>query len=417
MCACDALQQNLWFFFEKHADSPSKRQTNMTGSKRKKAAATTATGLKKGDIVWVRPGIGPHEEPAIVLETGCEYEDNPDKDDNSSSSSSTEDDDKRTDATIKTDGIRCRFTVSNYDAVFAGTMVRPFDDSSTKRSRRQTDRLLPTSVLSSTSAPRTKPNIAKQPPTPKLAADNPSSASEGEDSEDETDGSEQKANASPYFSEGTHDEEPKEESYDSSDGEALATLKAKAATTKPKPKPKPKQKPTPKTNTAKKGSSKATPKATKKASEEPTKRAAKGEQKKKQKETKATVVKKTTNKGSPAPAPLIQHNNSSSDEDEEDRPYKIEYSVSGRAKCRRCDETIEKGSLRVSHVPLFNGKVSTRTRKQPSRRTSTQTDMHHIPTYHSSFNHSFTRSYDLQQMNSRGIRYIGISNAQYSQRK
>ncbi|CAB9496901.1 regulator of chromatin subfamily A member 3-like 1 [Seminavis robusta] len=45
-----------------------------------------------------------------------------------------------------------------------------------------------------------------------------------------------------------------------------------------------------------------------------------------------------------------------SDVDDEDRPYLADYAPSGRATCRRCDETIAKGELRLSHVPLFRGK-------------------------------------------------------------
>ena len=37
--------------------------------------------------------------------------------------------------------------------------------------------------------------------------------------------------------------------------------------------------------------------------------------------------------------------------------YKIGYSPSGRATCRRCDEKIVKNELRVSYRPLFRGKV------------------------------------------------------------
>ena len=36
--------------------------------------------------------------------------------------------------------------------------------------------------------------------------------------------------------------------------------------------------------------------------------------------------------------------------------FKIEYSTTGRATCKRCDEKIAKGALRVSHIPLFRGK-------------------------------------------------------------
>jgi hypothetical protein len=45
------------------------------------------------------------------------------------------------------------------------------------------------------------------------------------------------------------------------------------------------------------------------------------------------------------------------DVDDDDKPYKVEYSSTGRATCRRCDELIRKGELRVSHVPLFRGKA------------------------------------------------------------
>lgn len=44
------------------------------------------------------------------------------------------------------------------------------------------------------------------------------------------------------------------------------------------------------------------------------------------------------------------------DSPDEDKPFQVEYATSGRATCRRCDEVILKGTLRVSHVPLFRGK-------------------------------------------------------------
>ena len=34
----------------------------------------------------------------------------------------------------------------------------------------------------------------------------------------------------------------------------------------------------------------------------------------------------------------------------------VHYSPTGRATCRRCDEVIKKGDVRVSFVPLFNGR-------------------------------------------------------------
>jgi hypothetical protein len=47
---------------------------------------------------------------------------------------------------------------------------------------------------------------------------------------------------------------------------------------------------------------------------------------------------------------------SASDEDAEDRPFTVDYAPTSRATCRRCDQSILKGSLRVTHVPLFRGK-------------------------------------------------------------
>ena len=37
-------------------------------------------------------------------------------------------------------------------------------------------------------------------------------------------------------------------------------------------------------------------------------------------------------------------------------PYIVEYSKTGRATCRTCDDRIAKGELRVGHTPLFRGK-------------------------------------------------------------
>jgi Poly(ADP-ribose) polymerase and DNA-Ligase Zn-finger region len=51
------------------------------------------------------------------------------------------------------------------------------------------------------------------------------------------------------------------------------------------------------------------------------------------------------------------HNDDRQDnDDEEDRPFTVEYATSSRATCRRCDAVIGKGDIRISHVPLFRGK-------------------------------------------------------------
>jgi hypothetical protein len=53
----------------------------------------------------------------------------------------------------------------------------------------------------------------------------------------------------------------------------------------------------------------------------------------------------------------VSSHDSSGEESDDDRPFQVEYSTTGRATCRRCDELIPTGALRVSHVPLFRGKV------------------------------------------------------------
>jgi hypothetical protein len=44
------------------------------------------------------------------------------------------------------------------------------------------------------------------------------------------------------------------------------------------------------------------------------------------------------------------------DEKDDDAPFTVEYSPTGRATCRRCDQVIPRDCLRVSHIPLFRGK-------------------------------------------------------------
>jgi len=59
-------------------------------------------------------------------------------------------------------------------------------------------------------------------------------------------------------------------------------------------------------------------------------------------------------------APLSDQSNDNDDDNndsaQEDRPFYIDYAPSSRSTCRRCDAVIDKGTLRVSHQPLFRGK-------------------------------------------------------------
>lgn len=92
--------------------------------------------------------------------------------------------------------------------------------------------------------------------------------------------------------------------------------------------------------------------------------------KKKEVDTSETEADKPAAKKKPTRAAVIALQNDSSedeaiddsdedDEEEDDEHHKtfqVEYSPTGRATCRRCDATITKGSVRISHVPLFRGK-------------------------------------------------------------
>jgi hypothetical protein len=77
--------------------------------------------------------------------------------------------------------------------------------------------------------------------------------------------------------------------------------------------------------------------------------------KKPAKKAKASKASVAVAAAAAVPAGNENQNDVDSD-DENDRPFIVEYSPTGRATCRRCDQTIARASLRVSHVPLFRGK-------------------------------------------------------------
>lgn len=81
-----------------------------------------------------------------------------------------------------------------------------------------------------------------------------------------------------------------------------------------------------------------------------------------------TTTKTTTQKKTPKKETTVSNNKKkkkdpklllaqeSDSDDEKDRPFRIEYSVTGRATCKTCDDRIPQGELRVGHRPLFRGK-------------------------------------------------------------
>jgi hypothetical protein len=55
-------------------------------------------------------------------------------------------------------------------------------------------------------------------------------------------------------------------------------------------------------------------------------------------------------------AAAVNNESSGEDGEDEDHPFQIDYAPTSRATCRRCDEVILKGAVRVAHAPLFRGK-------------------------------------------------------------
>ena len=71
---------------------------------------------------------------------------------------------------------------------------------------------------------------------------------------------------------------------------------------------------------------------------------------------KAAPVAESSSSSSSSGSDSDDNTNNNSDNPDDDKPFTIEAAPSGRATCRRCDQVISKGDLRLSHVPLFRGK-------------------------------------------------------------
>jgi len=268
-----------------------------------------------GDVVWVRMGRGDHEEPATVVELDCETDEGE-------------------------SGVKCKIQVSFFESIFELDAVRAMSNSRPKRRRAP-----PVSA-----APLDRHKTAPMPVSKKRKK-----VTSNEDSA----GGEKKARlaspASPHFA-GSKAEDCEEaaikpakkvvkvtkkksvpkaakqilrEDSDSSEDKALATLKKPTAEKK-------------KVAAPKRGQA-AKKKAPVKVEE----------QKKKVAAPKRTQVAKKK-----APVKVeAQLADDDEIESDTDHPFTIEYSPTGRATCKRCDELIAKGVVRVSHIPLFRGKV------------------------------------------------------------
>jgi hypothetical protein len=366
-----------------------------------------------GDLVWVQTGKE-HEEPGTVLEVGCERIDN-DNDESSDQDEDEDDDDDNNDAQISNDGILVKLNVSHFRGTYAPKEVRAFHVEETatatgtgsNNGQRRSRRL----VTVVTPLPSSEVPVDNKDGKSNGKSNNHQSDHTGEEEEeDKKPAAKRKRGSMEVTAESSTEsskekEKPVNEDSDYSfekQAQVSSPYFKKAAAAAPlsdEEKPVPRVAPKAKAKARAKPTAKtaATTKA-KTAAKKPTKRAkaskpdvpsgdaempagnenesdsdsvaetAKVKAKAKVKtaptaKTKAVAKKKAKAAPSVARAaaevPAANEIGRPSDgdsDDENERPFQVEYSPSGRATCRRCDQVITKEALRVSHVPLFRGK-------------------------------------------------------------
>ena len=362
------------------------RDTEETPSTKKPNAS-----IKVRDLVWVRPGLGPHEETGKVLEVDCEYD------------VGNEDDDGE-EVVTKRDGIRCVLDVSNHKAIFPPTSVRSFEDNQTgvsgrkkrTRSAKATKTTPPASQTKRTQRQRT---VTPSPATPSKTTANESKSTETrspyfkdaeEEKEEEEEGSdfvvEDSDNPPPDVDLAKVDAEPKgakakTRTYSATKKKGRATVlfnqsreSGDMAPATVADKESAKRRKITKLRAKSVVSGRAAKRPTeptegisdeddddddellstlKKVHKKVSKASAKTSSRAATKGPKTKVFKKATEVA-------MEGSSSSSDYDDDDdryRAFNVSYSPTGRATCRTCDKKIPKGCIRISHVPLFRGKV------------------------------------------------------------
>jgi SNF2 family DNA or RNA helicase len=257
-------------------------------------------------VVWVKTG-DKHEEPGTVVEVGYSY-------------CATESDDEEGDARNSGGMILVRLHVSAYKLVCDPSQLRPLEEAETTTTttsssqQRRTSRRLSTNRSMVTPSPKTLASASSISSESKNCSYHPQSAdpfpSEDIDKKpaakrkqkdcdlesslesNDTPSSDTEA-SSPYFKRTKH-------------SDSSSTTSEAEETRKPAPK----------------------------------------------KLSKAVVIDMLGESG----ASSEESDSNTSDDDADDRPFTVDYAPTSRATCRRCDTSILKDSLRVSHVPLFRGK-------------------------------------------------------------
>ncbi len=359
---------------------------------------------KVGSIVWVRPGLGDHEEPATVLQVKChfEYHEDDKSDDNADGKNE--------------DGILIRYNVSFAEAIVHPSKIRALimdddeeeeagDGKSKKVTRRRSSRRIRTSTStaaassaidivdtlgtvgskSKSSKAKTKKQangirknvVTKERMTTSTARDDMNTPSIQEEKKMEINDDDDGGSDLDMNEKDIQEDNNKNSDNDDDDDDDDFVLSTYQSEKKKSTKKRKRQNHTStSTDTRRSDSSKK-----KKALSSPyfednnvnndkddddsvvskTTRSNNATKRKKS-STKTTTNKATTTKTStstttskskPKAGQPDGHGNLTCNKDS---IYIIEYAKTGRSTCKRCDQRIKKDELRVGHRPLFRGK-------------------------------------------------------------
>jgi Poly(ADP-ribose) polymerase and DNA-Ligase Zn-finger region len=325
--------------------------------------------VKKGDVVWVLSG-NQHEEPATVVETACSR---PAVDDDDDVKEATEEEEEEEEMMVN-DGILVRFHVSNIKKVFAPDKVRPFATLTTPATA-ATSTTTATAVVPSTAGRRPPPrrrstrNRSVVTPSPRTTTAAAAATAAEQEQEDDDD-----------------DDSPPASVVEEKKSPAKRKKQQAAAVTAAAAKEEEEER-----DDEDDSASSSSPYFTNKNKHRPVAATAAAARKKSKNEdtmiintsddddddddsvlyclpvgrplppaASAAVAARSSGSGSGNEDEEEEEENGEDvedeEEEEEDLPYIVEYSPTGRATCRRCDQGIGKGEVRISHQPVFRGK-------------------------------------------------------------
>jgi hypothetical protein len=337
--------------------------------------AKASVSVSVGDSVWVQTG-NQHEEPGIVLQVGCERNDNDVNNNNSDNNNNNSDDAK---VTVWNDGILVKLNVSHFRGTYAPQQVRAFiiatatgpkssngngngNGNGQRRSRRLVRTVVVTPSVDNEQEEQQEEEEDKKPAAKRKRGSLKATA------ESFTDRAEAKATEKAVQEDSSVEEQARVSSPYFEKAAPKVKTAAPAKTKKGAKKPTKASKPSKLASVASVATKKpagnenesdgnsdgdaATAKAKTKAKPSAATAKTKGATKKQAKTSPPNVASVA------AEVPAGNENGQSDvdSDDEHERPFAVEYSPTGRATCRRCDRVIAKGDVRISHCPLFRGK-------------------------------------------------------------